>query len=237
MKMELSALPARRDPLAWAVSQLHLARLYEARLDLTGRDDGQRAAAILSLEAAFDVFADEGLRSLTVMASDADNLFTTLSARLLRTDLFIVARVEAVPQRFPVDLGIEISDPKLGHAVLARQIGDHRDIEIDPAVGAGISSGPDNHRHAEPARGEQHRLEVLLLPLPRARRNVRPEWHRPDIARPGIGANQIRLAMAANAEAARLDRREAEMPVRAYNTQRVVGGTCVLYRCGHASRS
>ena len=33
---------------------------------------------------------------VTVMASDADNLFTTLSARLLRSDLFIVARVEAV---------------------------------------------------------------------------------------------------------------------------------------------
>jgi hypothetical protein len=71
MKMELAALQARRDPLAWAVSQLHLARLYEARLDLTGRDDGQRASAILALEAALDVFADEGLRSLTVMASDA----------------------------------------------------------------------------------------------------------------------------------------------------------------------
>jgi voltage-gated potassium channel len=32
---------------------------------------------------------------VTVMASDADNLFTTLSARLLRADLFIVARSEA----------------------------------------------------------------------------------------------------------------------------------------------
>jgi voltage-gated potassium channel len=31
---------------------------------------------------------------VTVMASDADNLFTTLSARLLRADLFIVARAE-----------------------------------------------------------------------------------------------------------------------------------------------
>jgi voltage-gated potassium channel len=33
---------------------------------------------------------------VTVMASDADNLFATLSARLLRADLFIVARAEAV---------------------------------------------------------------------------------------------------------------------------------------------
>jgi hypothetical protein len=71
MKIELSALQPRRDPLGWAVAQLQLARLYEARLDLTGLDRGQRAAAIVALEAALDVFADEGLRSLTVMASDA----------------------------------------------------------------------------------------------------------------------------------------------------------------------
>lgn len=71
MKIELAGQQARRDPVGWAVSQLHLARLYEARLDLTGQDRGQRAAAILALEAAFEVFADEGLRSLSVMAADA----------------------------------------------------------------------------------------------------------------------------------------------------------------------
>jgi tetratricopeptide (TPR) repeat protein len=71
MKMELSGLQARRDPLSWAVAQLHLARLYEARLELTSEDRSRRAAAIIALEAALDVFADEGLRSLSVMASDA----------------------------------------------------------------------------------------------------------------------------------------------------------------------
>lgn len=71
MKIELAGQQARRDPVGWAVSQLHLARLYEARLDLTGQDNGQRAGAILALEAAFEVFADEGLRSLSVMAADA----------------------------------------------------------------------------------------------------------------------------------------------------------------------
>lgn len=71
MKIELSTLQARRDPVGWAVAQLHLARLYEARIDLTGRDRGQRVAAIVALEAACDVFAEEGLRSLTVIASDA----------------------------------------------------------------------------------------------------------------------------------------------------------------------
>jgi len=71
MKMELCALQARRDPVGWAVAQLHLARLYEARLDLTGRDRGQRVAAITALEAALDVFTEEGVRTLSVMASDA----------------------------------------------------------------------------------------------------------------------------------------------------------------------
>jgi len=73
MKIELSAVQARRDPVGWAVAQLHLARLYEARIDLTGRDRGERVRAITALEAAVDVFADEGLRSLTVLASDALN--------------------------------------------------------------------------------------------------------------------------------------------------------------------
>jgi hypothetical protein len=71
MKIELTSLQARRDPVGWAVAQLHLARLYEARLDLTGRDRGHRSAAIVALEGALDVFADEGLRTLSVMASEA----------------------------------------------------------------------------------------------------------------------------------------------------------------------
>lgn len=71
LKIELSALQPRRDPVAWALAQLHLARLYEARIDITGKDRGERAGALIALEAALDVFADQGMRSLTVMASDA----------------------------------------------------------------------------------------------------------------------------------------------------------------------
>jgi hypothetical protein len=71
MKIELAALQARRDPVGWAVAQLHLARLYEARLDLAGEDRGRRAAALLALDAALEIFAEEGLRSLTVMAAEA----------------------------------------------------------------------------------------------------------------------------------------------------------------------
>ncbi|MBS0335050.1 MAG: hypothetical protein JSS35_19955, partial [Proteobacteria bacterium] len=71
LKMELSGLQPRRDPVAWALVQLHLARLYEARVDITGKDRGERAAAMLALDAALDVFGEHGLRSLSVMATEA----------------------------------------------------------------------------------------------------------------------------------------------------------------------
>lgn len=71
MKIELARLSPRKDPVGWALAQLHLARLYEARLGMTGVDAGGRAAALMALDAALDVFADHGLCSLTAMASDA----------------------------------------------------------------------------------------------------------------------------------------------------------------------
>lgn len=71
LKMELSTLQPRRDPVAWALVQLHLARLYEARAEITGKDRGERAAAVMALDAALDVFGDHGLRSLSVMAGEA----------------------------------------------------------------------------------------------------------------------------------------------------------------------
>ncbi|MGA0605445.1 hypothetical protein ACO2Q0_05530 [Phenylobacterium sp. VNQ135] len=71
MKMELSSKSARRDPVGWALAQLHLARLYETRLAMTGVDRGERASATLALDAALDVFGEHGLRSLSVLATDA----------------------------------------------------------------------------------------------------------------------------------------------------------------------
>ena len=70
-RSELSSRPAARDPVAWAVCQTNLALLYETRSELTGRDNGQRAAAAMALSAAFDVFAEHGLRSLSDMALTA----------------------------------------------------------------------------------------------------------------------------------------------------------------------
>ena len=71
MKIELAKLSPRKDPVGWALAQLHLARLYESRLGLSGRDRGERAAAMLALDTALDVFGEHGLRSLSVMALDA----------------------------------------------------------------------------------------------------------------------------------------------------------------------
>ncbi|HSV04046.1 MAG TPA: hypothetical protein VLI41_12655 [Phenylobacterium sp.] len=71
MKTELAALSPRRDPIGWALAQLHLARLYEARMDITGRDRGLRAAALTALEAALDVFAEQGMGSLSAIAAEA----------------------------------------------------------------------------------------------------------------------------------------------------------------------
>jgi len=71
MKIELSRLSPRRDPVGWALAQLHLARLYEARIAMAGQERGERAAALIALEAALDVFGDHGMRSLSVLAADA----------------------------------------------------------------------------------------------------------------------------------------------------------------------
>ncbi len=70
-KIELSSMAAKRDPSAWALVQVNLARLYEARIDITGRDNGERAAAAVALNAALDVFSEQGLRSLSIVAADA----------------------------------------------------------------------------------------------------------------------------------------------------------------------
>ncbi|MBO9707757.1 MAG: hypothetical protein J7521_06060 [Caulobacter sp.] len=68
-KAELAAAPGARDPAAWAVTQMNLARLYEARVEITGQDDGRLDRAAVALACAFDVFAELGLRSLTDLAA------------------------------------------------------------------------------------------------------------------------------------------------------------------------
>jgi tetratricopeptide (TPR) repeat protein len=86
-KIELSSMAAKRDPSAWALVQVNLARLYEARMDITGRDNGERAAAAMALNAALDVFAEQGLRSLSIVAADALERISSGSASAPRPAL------------------------------------------------------------------------------------------------------------------------------------------------------
>lgn len=71
LKTGLCRVKPGAEPVAWAVAQLNLARLYETRVDITGRDDGGLAAASVALATAMDVFAEEGMRSLTDLAHQA----------------------------------------------------------------------------------------------------------------------------------------------------------------------
>ena len=70
-RIELTNLAPGRNPAAWAMLQVNLAKLYESRMEITGRDNGERVAATVALSAALDVFSEQGLRSLSVLASDA----------------------------------------------------------------------------------------------------------------------------------------------------------------------
>ncbi len=121
------------------------------------------------------------------------------------------------------DFRIEITDAKPRQAMLAGEVLDDADEPVDPAIAAGVGGRADDHRHAEPVCPQQHVLEIVPLPLHRARRHVRAERPRTDIARPGIGADQVGRAVEPDLKARRLDRRKAEMPVGAQDAQRRPG--------------
>jgi hypothetical protein len=55
---------AAADPLAWAVTQVALARIYEAQSALRP-DTGERADAAFALASALEVFTEQGMRSLS----------------------------------------------------------------------------------------------------------------------------------------------------------------------------
>ena len=69
LKRELSGLAPGANPVGWAVAQLNLARLYEARAELPGSHGDERGSAVLALSAALDVFGEHGLRSLSDQAA------------------------------------------------------------------------------------------------------------------------------------------------------------------------
>jgi len=69
-KAELIEGRSGGDPVAWAVTQVALARIYEVRADLSNAP-GERSKAAYALTEALDVFADRGLKSLSDVAQAA----------------------------------------------------------------------------------------------------------------------------------------------------------------------
>ncbi len=69
LRGELANQSAGLDPVGWAVAQVNLARLYEARMQLPGANGDERSAAVLALSAALDVFGEHGLRTLSDQAA------------------------------------------------------------------------------------------------------------------------------------------------------------------------
>ena len=69
-KAELKAVDARADPIAWAVLQVSLARLYEARAELI-EVFRERESAVYALEEALETFCEFGLKTLAETASTA----------------------------------------------------------------------------------------------------------------------------------------------------------------------
>jgi tetratricopeptide (TPR) repeat protein len=79
IKIELTALDPRHDPLDWALAQLQLARLYEARGDILGEAGAGLDRALFALDMAIEVFSEEGCHGLSVLAEDA---FARLTRRV-----------------------------------------------------------------------------------------------------------------------------------------------------------
>jgi hypothetical protein len=67
-KAELSATRPERDPVSWAVLQVNLARVYEARAGLEGGFTA-REAAVYAYGSALDVFSEHGMRTLSASAA------------------------------------------------------------------------------------------------------------------------------------------------------------------------
>ena len=66
-RADLAGRAAGDDPVGWAIVQVALARIYQARADLQG-DSGELADAAFALAEALEVFSDHGQRSLSQIA-------------------------------------------------------------------------------------------------------------------------------------------------------------------------
>jgi tetratricopeptide (TPR) repeat protein len=84
LRGELANLARSPDPVAWAVLQLNLARVYMAQSALGGRRRNRRAQAGEALLAALEVFSERGLRSLAAMTDVALRELREASTAALR---------------------------------------------------------------------------------------------------------------------------------------------------------
>jgi hypothetical protein len=71
LRGELGGLTGAPDPIAWAVLQLNLAKIYMAQAAIGGRRKGRRAQAGEALLAALDVFSERGLHTLAAVTDAA----------------------------------------------------------------------------------------------------------------------------------------------------------------------
>lgn len=78
LKDELLVLSPAKDPVVWAICQVNLARLYEARMAVRGNARDEIASAATALASALDVFGEHGLRTL---ADEASRALERLAAR------------------------------------------------------------------------------------------------------------------------------------------------------------
>jgi hypothetical protein len=78
-KAQLIEERSGEDAVAWALTQVALARIYEVRADLSDRP-GERANAAFALTEALEVFSDRGLKTLSDVAQTA--LERVLSRRI-----------------------------------------------------------------------------------------------------------------------------------------------------------
>jgi tetratricopeptide (TPR) repeat protein len=70
-RIELARCDPHRDPIGWALAQFSLARVYQTRAAVYGKDRGERVKAAMALDAALDVFAENGRHDLAVLAENA----------------------------------------------------------------------------------------------------------------------------------------------------------------------
>ena len=79
-RAELAVCNAAADPVAWAVTQLALTRIYLAQAEILGGEPAPAGAAVAVTE-ALDVFTERGLKSLAETAQDQLTRLKDMSAR------------------------------------------------------------------------------------------------------------------------------------------------------------